>query len=135
MTTMTDFQYEPNIKVVRAARTFIKAVCEEYGESRGLEFWDNIRKNLGEDIAGDIFFGMISDAGRSEILVRTIGPNKINAIKEIRTLTGWGLKESKDFTDDVEAHGPKTLRAPDYIEYERVQTFVDNMRRFGAIVD
>ncbi len=132
---MTDFQYEPNIKVVRAARTFIKAVCEEYGESRGLEFWDNIRKNLGEDIAGDIFFGMISDAGRSEILVRTIGPNKINAIKEIRTLTGWGLKESKDFTDDVEAHGPKTLRAPDYIEYERVQTFVDNMRRFGAIVD
>lgn len=132
---MTDFQYEPNIKVVRAARTFIKAVCEEYGESRGLEFWDNIRKNLGEDIAGDIFFGMISDVGRSEILVRTIGPNKINAIKEIRTLTGWGLKESKDFTDDVEAHGPKTLRAPDYIEYERVQTFVDNMRRFGAIVD
>lgn len=132
---MTDFQYEPNIKVVRAARVFIRAVCDEYGESRGLEFWDNIRKNLGEDIAGDIFFGMISDAGRSEVLVRTIGPNKINAIKEIRTLTGWGLKESKDFTDDVEAHGPKTLRAPDYIDYERVQTFVDNMRRFGAIVE
>lgn len=132
---MTDFEYQPNIKVVRAARVFIKSICEEYGEARGLEFWDNIRKNLGEDIAGDIFFGMISDAGRGEVLVRTVGPNVINVIKEIRTLTGWGLKESKDFTDSVRDHGPKVLRAPDYVEFDRVQTFVENMRRNGAIVE
>lgn len=132
---MTDFEYKPNIKVVRAARVFIRSICDEYGEARGLEFWDNIRKNLGEDIAGDIFFGMISDAGRGEVLVRTIGPNKINAIKEIRTLTGWGLKEAKDFADDVEANGPKMLRAPDYVDYDRVQAFVDAMLRNGAIVE
>jgi ribosomal protein L7/L12 len=29
---------------------------------------------------------------------------KIEAIKKVRSLTGWGLKEAKDFVDSVDPH-------------------------------
>lgn len=132
---MTDFEYKPSSKVVRAARTFIKSVCEVYGPDRGLEFWDNIRKNLGEDIASDIFFGMITQAGTDEVLVKSIGVQKINAIKEVRQLTGWGLKESKDFIDSVEFNGEQLLKLPDYVEDGKLETFVQAMTALGAVVE
>ena len=34
------------------------------------------------------------------------GPNKINVIKEVRTITGLGLKEAKDLVDGA----PKTIK-------------------------
>ena len=132
---MTDFEYKPSAKIVRAARTFIKSVCEVYGPDRGLEFWDNIRKNLGEDIAGDIFFGMITQAGADEGLVKSIGIHKINAIKEVRQLTGWGLKESKDFVDSVDYNGEQLLKLPDYVEDGKLETFVQAMTALGAVVE
>jgi hypothetical protein len=131
---MTDFEYKPSSKIVRAARTFIKSVCEVYGSDRGLEFWDNIRKNLGEDIAGDIFFGMITQAGTDEVLVKSTGINKIAIIKEIRQLTGWGLKESKDFVDSVEYNGEQLLKLTD-VDASRIETFVQAMAALGAVVE
>jgi large subunit ribosomal protein L7/L12 len=42
-----------------------------------------------------------------EIVLTAIGDNKINVIKEVRTITGLGLKEAKDL---VEA-APKTIKS------------------------
>ena len=41
-----------------------------------------------------------------DVVLTEIGPNKISVIKEVRTITGLGLKEAKDV---VEA-APKTLK-------------------------
>jgi large subunit ribosomal protein L7/L12 len=34
-----------------------------------------------------------------DVVLKTIGPNKINVIKVVRTLTSLGLKEAKDLVD------------------------------------
>jgi len=41
-----------------------------------------------------------------EIVLADAGANKINVIKEIRTITGLGLKEAKDLVDGA----PKTVK-------------------------
>jgi large subunit ribosomal protein L7/L12 len=41
-----------------------------------------------------------------DVVLAEIGPNKINVIKEVRTITGLGLKEAKDL---VEA-APKSVK-------------------------
>lgn len=41
-----------------------------------------------------------------DVVLSEIGPNKINVIKEVRTITGLGLKEAKDL---VEA-APKAVK-------------------------
>ena len=42
-----------------------------------------------------------------DVILEDGGPNKINAIKEVRAITGLGLKEAKDL---VEA-APKTVKS------------------------
>jgi ribosomal protein L7/L12 len=46
------------------------------------------------DVAIVCNFLKITDGGFSQ---------KINAIKHVRTVTGWGLKESKDYVDALDA--------------------------------
>ena len=41
-----------------------------------------------------------------EVVLAAAGANKINVIKEIRTITGLGLKEAKDLVDGA----PKTVK-------------------------
>src|ERR1700689_4593102 len=40
------------------------------------------------------------------VVLASAGPNKINVIKEIRTITGLGLKEAKDLVEGA----PKTVK-------------------------
>jgi large subunit ribosomal protein L7/L12 len=40
------------------------------------------------------------------VVLAAAGPNKINVIKEIRTITGLGLKDSKDLVEGA----PKTVK-------------------------
>ena len=41
-----------------------------------------------------------------DVVLTEIGPNKISVIKEVRTITGLGLKEAKDVVEGA----PKTLK-------------------------
>jgi large subunit ribosomal protein L7/L12 len=34
-----------------------------------------------------------------DVILKAVGPNKINVIKEVRAVTGLGLKEAKDLVD------------------------------------
>jgi large subunit ribosomal protein L7/L12 len=53
------------------------------------------------------------------IILESSGDNKINVIKEVRTITGLGLKEAKDLVDGV----PKTLKEDILIkEAEEIKT-------------
>jgi len=44
------------------------------------------------------------------VVLKEIGPNKINVIKAVRELTGLGLKEAKDLVDSAPANVKKTSR-------------------------
>lgn len=63
-----------------------------------------------------------ADAGEAkdafEIVLADIGGNKISVIKEVRAITGLGLKEAKDLVESA----PKTVKADvDKAEAEEIQ--------------
>jgi large subunit ribosomal protein L7/L12 len=64
-----------------------------------------------------------------EVVLVSIGENKINVIKEVRAITGLGLKEAKDL---VEA-APKTVKSDASIsEAEEIKKKLESV---GAKVD
>lgn len=129
---MEDFQYVPNMVVVNTARAFIRSLCETYGHDRGMAVWDHIRSGLGEQIASDIFLGMLT--GTSQLTLSKIGDRYIETIKELRHLTGMGLKEAKDLCDDVRYNNnPRTINVSD-LDERKVETFIANLQKFGCVV-
>jgi len=64
----------------------------------------------------------------SAILV-SVGANKINVLKEVRTLTGLGLKEAKDLVDNA----PKPVK--EGIKKEEAQDIKAKLEAQGATVE
>lgn len=48
----------------------------------------------------------VEEKDEFEVVLTEVGPNKINIIKEIRTITGLGLKEAKDLVEGA----PKSIK-------------------------
>lgn len=130
---MDDLVYKPDSNVVRSARYFIRSLCEAYGASQGMAVWDSIRTTLGETAASDIFLGMLTN-DFNVLRVTAIGQYKIEAIKEIRGMTGWGLKESKDFVDEVSSGTVKEIDVAG-IDMSVVDNFRRAMARHGCKVE
>ena len=63
------------------------------------------------------------------IVLKVSGANKINVIKEVRTITGLGLKEAKDL---VEA-APKTVK--EGISKDDAEKFKKQLEAAGATVE
>ena len=64
-----------------------------------------------------------------DVVLAEIGPNKINVIKEVRAITGLGLKEAKDL---VEA-APKAVK--EAVSKEDAAKFKAQLESAGAKVD
>ena len=67
----------------------------------------------------------------SVILVSS-GDKKINVIKEIRPITGLGLKEAKDLVDSVES-GPKVVK--EGVSKEEANKIAEVLKAAGATVE
>lgn len=126
-----EFHYKPDMGVVRSARSFIQNLCQAYGTKEGMAVWDKIRSNLSEDMASDIFLGMLMGTG--DVEVAAIGPHKIEAIKEVRAFTGYGLKEAKDFVESVTEQGPKILDCTGR-NNDDINRFIEAMRKCGCAI-
>ncbi len=44
------------------------------------------------------------------VMLKDAGANKINVIKEVRTITGLGLKEAKDLVEAANPGAPKSVK-------------------------
>ena len=64
-----------------------------------------------------------------DVVLADVGPNKINVIKEVRAITGLGLKEAKDL---VEA-APKAVK--EAVSKEDAAKFKAQLESAGAKVD
>ena len=60
------------------------------------------------------------------------GDKKINVIKEIRPITGLGLKEAKDLVDSVES-GPKVVK--EGVSKEEANKIAEVLKAAGATVE
>jgi len=63
------------------------------------------------------------------VILKDAGANKINVIKEIRTITGLGLKEAKDLVEGA----PKTVK--EAVNKEESAKIKDVLEKAGAKVE
>lgn len=56
--------------------------------------------------AGSAGAGAAEEKSEFDVVLEAAGDNKINVIKEVRAITGLGLKEAKDLVDGA----PKTVK-------------------------
>jgi large subunit ribosomal protein L7/L12 len=75
--------------------------------------------------------GVAAAAEKTEftLMLKDVGPNKINVIKEVRTITNLGLKEAKDL---VEA-APKAVK--ENLSKDDAQKFKKLLEDAGATVE
>lgn len=72
-----------------------------------------------------------ADAGSSEVTVvlASAGANKIAVLKEVRTITGLGLKEAKDLVDAA----PKAIK--ENVKKEDAEAIKKQLEEAGATVE
>lgn len=70
-----------------------------------------------------------AEATEFKVVLADVGPNKINVIKEIRALTGLGLKEAKDLVDGA----PSTVK--EGIEKAEAEDIKKKIEATGAKVE
>jgi large subunit ribosomal protein L7/L12 len=64
-----------------------------------------------------------------DIVLSGIGDNKIGVIKEVRTITGLGLKEAKDMVEGA----PKTIK--EGVDKEEAHKLKEQLEKAGASVE
>ena len=78
--------------------------------------------------------GAAADAGAAEasevtVVLAAAGANKINVLKEVRTITGLGLKEAKDLVDGA----PKPIK--ENVKKEEAEAIKKTLEDLGATVE
>ena len=63
------------------------------------------------------------------VMLTAAGPNKINVIKEVRAITGLGLKESKDLVEGA----PKAVK--EGVAKDEAQKLKEALEKAGATVE
>jgi large subunit ribosomal protein L7/L12 len=64
-----------------------------------------------------------------EVVLKETGPNKIKVIKEIRTITALGLKESKDLVDGAPS------KVKEHVDKKEAEGIKEKLEAVGAVVE
>ena len=80
------------INLVNAGVDFLVSMQEYYGTDRALAVWDNMRNILGEDLAGDVFFKILS----GDKTTVNIENYKIENLPEGNKANNYGYKVSAE---------------------------------------
>lgn len=107
---------------------FMRSITECYGAEEGMKLWDQIAVVLDPSVKAEIFFTILtgSQGNRVTISVDRTVHSKIPVIKAIRTVTGLGLKEAKDISDDLWNGKSYTIElAPDQLRGNAIRTLRD----------
>ena len=97
-----------------------------------------LEEKWGVSAAAPVAMGMMPMAAAAEeveeqtefnVILKEVGPKKINVIKEVRALTGLGLKEAKDVVDGA----PSTLM--EAVSKEAAADAKAKLEDAGAVVE
>jgi hypothetical protein len=97
--------------IIQSGINFMRSITDAYGTDDGMKLWDNIASVLDPDIKGQIFFALLTGDYKGIITITgcVATSNRVAMVKAIRTVTGWGLKESKDALDLMLEGKPQQL--------------------------
>ena len=98
--------------------------------------WRSLKEGMGEDLQNAVLMGLLRGI-KYDLKIRTTSQPRenrmfIQAIKSVRHATGYGLKDAKDFMDQVENVGYSTLSVSPEADIEE---FIKEMTQSGYEVD
>ena len=79
--------------------------------------------------AGDAGGAAAEEKSEFDVVLKNAGASKINVIKEVRGITGLGLKEAKDMVDGA----PKTIK--EAVKKEEADEMVKQLTEAGATAE
>jgi len=88
-----DFIKEVESMTVLELNELVEALKEKFGVSA-------VAVAGGSGASGGDGSAAAEEKSTFDVILKESGPNKIAVIKEIKAITGLGLKESKDFADN-----------------------------------
>ena len=108
-------------------------VIEAAELSKALEEKWGVSAAAAVAVAAPAAAGAAADAGADQtefdVILSAIGEKKINVIKEVRSITGLGLKEAKDLVEGA----PSKLK--DGVSKEDAEKFKKQLEEAGANVE
>ena len=121
--------------LIVSARNLLRDITKYYGDEQGMVMWRSLKEGMGEDLQNAVLLGLLRGI-KYDLKIRTHAPKEgrmfINAIKSVRHVTGYGLKDAKDFMDQVENVGYSTLSISPEAD---VEEFIKEMTYAGYEVD
>ena len=113
-----------NLTVMEAAE-LSKALEEKWGVSAAAAVAVAAPGAAASDAGGDA----AAEKSEFDVILSAAGDKKINVIKEVRTITGLGLKEAKDLVEGA----PSKLK--DGVNKEDAEKFKKQLEEAGATVE
>jgi hypothetical protein len=96
--------------IIQSGINFMRSITEAYGTDEGMKLWNAIADTLDKDVKGQIFFAMLTGDYNGVVSISSVqaGSDRVWRVKAIRAVTGLGLKEAKDLSDNLD--GGKTIK-------------------------
>ena len=111
-----------NLTVIEAAE-LSKLLEEKWGVSAAAPVAAAAAPAAGGDA------GAAEEKDEFDVILAAVGDKKINVIKEVRTITGLGLKEAKDLVEGA----PKPLK--EGVKKEEAEELKKKLEEVGATVE
>jgi large subunit ribosomal protein L7/L12 len=109
---------------VMEAANLVKALEEKWGVSAAVAVAAGPAAGAGAAAAAPV-----EEKTEFTVILANAGANKINVIKEIRAITGLGLKEAKDLVEGA----PKTVK--EGVNKDDAKKIKDQLTAAGATVE
>jgi hypothetical protein len=138
--TSTGIPEEHKTAVITNGLHFMRSITEAYGANKGMELWETITSALDPEVKGQIFFAMITGTYNDKVQLKGLGNlavnNAVSCIKEIRTWSGLGLKESKDIYDRLRNRTYESGPSQEFlkVKHEEYHKAVAGLRNVGFMV-
>ena len=107
----------------------VKAIEEEFGVTASAGMPMMMGAMPGVAGAADVAVVEEEEQTEFDVVLTEIGPNKIPVIKEVRAITGLGLKEAKDAVEGV----PTTVA--EAVSQEDADKFKAQLEAVGATIE
>jgi len=107
------------------AAELVKAMEEKFGVSAAAP----VAVAAAAPAAGGAADAGAAEASEVTVVLAAAGANKINVLKEVRTITGLGLKEAKDLVDGA----PKPIK--ENVKKEEAEAIKKTLEELGATVE
>jgi len=104
----------------------VKALEKKFGVTTAMPV------GMPSNAAGAVAAGednKVEEKTNFKVILKEIGPNKIKVIKEIRTFTALGLKESKDLVESA----PNTVK--ENVDKKEAEGIKEKLEAVGAVVE